>query len=113
MYRILADENVDHRIVYRLGNYGHDLEHVDTVDALGKETTDEAIAAYLRETNRLLLTNDDDFLREFDDSDHHGLLFIETDSLSSATVADIVHEIAQHVPREEIQGTVYVSESWL
>lgn len=28
-FRGLADENVDHRVMYRLEHYGHDAVHVD------------------------------------------------------------------------------------
>lgn len=36
-FRVLADENVDQRVVHRLDHYGHDVEHVDFVSDLGKE----------------------------------------------------------------------------
>lgn len=65
VYRLVADENVDYRVVHRLEHYGHDIEHVDRVPTLGKGSNDEAIAAYSLDENRLTLTNDD-FLREFD-----------------------------------------------
>jgi hypothetical protein len=90
--RILADENVDHRVVHRLEHYGYDVEHVDFVPALGKGTDDEQIAQYSTDTDRAVLTSDDDFLTGFDPGDYAGLLLIEDDSLSPATVADIVHE---------------------
>ena len=35
-YRLLVDENVEYRIVHKLRNYGHDVEHVDDLSGLGK-----------------------------------------------------------------------------
>ena len=45
-FRILADEDVDHRVVHRLRHYGHDVEHVDFVAELGKGIDGGSIAQY-------------------------------------------------------------------
>jgi hypothetical protein len=29
--RLLADENADHRVVHRIEQFGHDIEHVDFI----------------------------------------------------------------------------------
>ena len=73
--RFLADENVDHRVVYRLDHYGHDVE---TVSALGKGTDDADIARYSFETGRTILTSDDDFLTDFSPEEYSGLFFMKT-----------------------------------
>lgn len=112
-FRLLADENVDHRVVHRLEHYGHDIEHVDFVAELGKGSADEKIAEYCRTTNRLLVTNDDDFLTDFDEEDHQGLLFIGDETLSAEQIADILHTIATTVDQETIQNVFYVSSAWL
>ncbi len=112
-YRIVADENIDHRIVHRLEHYGHEIEHVDYVPELGKGTDDDAIAAYSLDTDRLILTNDDDFLREFNAGDYRGLLFIESDALSSETISDVVHTISNHIDYGQADGVLYVSTNWL
>jgi hypothetical protein len=44
--RILADENIDHRVVHRLDNYGHDVEHVDFASGLDKGSDDASVATY-------------------------------------------------------------------
>lgn len=59
-----------------------------------------------------MLTNDEDFLRAFGSSDFTGVLFIDDESLSASTVADIVSEILAAV--DDPDGRVfYVSENWL
>lgn len=35
-YRLVLDENVEHDVLHRLENYGHDVEHGDSVPSLGK-----------------------------------------------------------------------------
>lgn len=30
-YRLVLDENVEHEVLHRLENYGHDVQHVDFV----------------------------------------------------------------------------------
>lgn len=111
--RLLADENVDHRVVHRIDHFGHDIEHVDFVPALGKGCSDEAIAQYSEDENRLVLTNDDDFLTGFTDDDYRGLLFIADDSLSGDGIAAIVHAIGETLEAEQLDGVIYVSSNWL
>jgi predicted nuclease of predicted toxin-antitoxin system len=112
-FRILADENVDHRVVHRLRHYGHDVEHIDFVPDLGKGTDDEAIAQYSLSSNRLLLSSDDDFLTDFSEEEYSGLLFIEDETLSAERVSDVVHAIAEVVDQENVEGVFYVSSEWL
>lgn len=109
---VLADENVDHRVVHRLEHYGIDVEHVDFAAELQKGCSDVRIAEYSRETGRVVLTNDDDFLKAFDSSDLAGVLFVEDESLPPSSVADIVSEILGAV--NDPDGRVfYVSDNWI
>jgi predicted nuclease of predicted toxin-antitoxin system len=66
-YRLVLDENVEHDVYHRLTNYGHDVTHVDFVSTLGKGVDDRSIADYSRETNRVIVTYDDDFALELTD----------------------------------------------
>jgi predicted nuclease of predicted toxin-antitoxin system len=60
-YRILADENVEQATVNYLRKLGHDVEWIGDVEELCLDAGDGAIATYGRETDRLILTQDDDF----------------------------------------------------
>ena len=51
-YRLLLDENLEHEVLDRLVNAGHDVEHVDTVTALEKDGSDTDLAAYPLIPNR-------------------------------------------------------------
>ena len=44
VYRLTLDENVEHEMFHRLDNYGHDLEHVNSVLGRGKGTASHLIA---------------------------------------------------------------------
>ena len=57
--RCCCDENIKRSISVLLGQEGHDVVRVQ--DELGLSTPDSEIIAYCNETNRVLLTNDDDF----------------------------------------------------
>ncbi|WP_318570649.1 DUF5615 family PIN-like protein [Salinigranum marinum] len=61
-YRLILDENVEREVFHRLENYGHDVEHVDFVPELGKGTADHPIAQYSLDTDRVIVTYDDDFV---------------------------------------------------
>jgi hypothetical protein len=110
--RVLADEHIDHRVVTRLDNYGHDVVHVDFVDDLGKGSTDAAIAAHSLATDRFVLTSDDDFLTAVSSDAYHGLLFVPDEQLAPATVADIVHAIDAAVDADGLSGPLFVTPAW-
>jgi predicted nuclease of predicted toxin-antitoxin system len=112
-YRLLLDENVEHEVFHRLENYGHDVEHVDFVSELGKGTDDHLIAQYSRNTDRVIVTYDDDFVLEVDEEEYRGALYITDSTISVERVADIVHAVSREYPRSEIHGLEYLGREWL
>ena len=111
-YRILADENVEPATRNYLTKLGHDVEFVPRFDELGKATPDAEIAAYSRQHDRLVLTEDDDFFLRIDPADTGGVLFLVDDQLSGHTVGEIVDEMATYVPQDQVV-LEYVSTNWL
>lgn len=111
-YRLILDENVEHEVLHRLENYGHDVEHVDFVSELGKATNDHSIAQYSCDSDRVILTYDDDFVLEVDETSYRAVLYIHDSRLSVKKVADIVHTVSQHYPQDEIHGLEYIGEEW-
>lgn len=111
-YRILVDENVDRRVADRLVADGHDAVHVEGVGDLGKGTADRAIATRSLETDRLVLTRDDDFLTDFDRSAYAGLLFVPDESMDHREIGAAVTAIASLIPQAEVER-VYVTRRWL
>ena len=112
-YRLVLDENVEHEIGFRLEHYGHDVEHVDFIPDLGKGTSDERIAEYSLSTDRLILTYDDDFVLEFDESAYRGVRYIPDLTMQPSDVADIVHRMSKHYPQSAVTGLERVSTEWL
>lgn len=111
-YRIVADENVEPATRTYLRKLGHDIEWIGDVSDLGLGSNDQEIARYARETNRLILTQDDDFFTELDVHDSAGVLFQQDQTLSARDVGDIVHEISAYIDQSEIV-LEYVSRNWL
>lgn len=107
------DENVEHEVFHRLENYGHDVEHVDFVSELGKGTADHPIARYSLDTDRVIVTYDDDFVLEVDEATYRAVLYFDDATLSVKQVADILHAVSQNYPQAELQGLEYVREKWL
>jgi predicted nuclease of predicted toxin-antitoxin system len=112
-YDLILDENVEHEVYYRLENYGHNVEHVDFVPELGKGISDHPIAQYSRETDRVIVTYDDDFVLKLTGDDYQGVLYVQDASLSVGTVADLIDNVATHYPQTEITGVEYIGEEWL
>jgi len=110
--RFVLDENVEYEVLHRLDNYGHDVEHVDFVPELGKGTGDHPIGQYSLDTDRVIVTYDDDFVLEMDEDDYWGVLYVGDATLSVEQVADIVHAVSQTYPQEELRGFEYVGDEW-
>ncbi|WP_458190271.1 DUF5615 family PIN-like protein [Haladaptatus sp. NG-WS-4] len=112
-FRVLLDENVERQAMQMLTKMGHDTEMVVDVDELGPGTDDATIAAYAKREDRLVLTVDDDFLTEIDETDHAGVLFQVDDRLTAHEVASIVDVVATHLDQSDIDGKIHISKNWL
>lgn len=111
-YRILADEHIERATLNYLQKLNHDVARVGDVDALGFGADDKDIVHYARKTDRLILTQDDDFVTRFDLDDTAGILFQTDQTLSAREVGDIVHELSQYVDQSDVT-LEYVSRNWL
>jgi hypothetical protein len=69
---------------------------------------DEAIVQFCRQTDRTLLTNDDDFF-VFDE--HPGILFLDEQGASPRTVVTAIQRIDRHVTDRENQ-VWHVPDGW-
>ncbi|GAB3689130.1 hypothetical protein GCM10028857_24120 [Salinarchaeum chitinilyticum] len=112
-YRLLLDENVEHEIGHRLEHYGHDVEHVDFVAALGKGAEDEALGRYSRHEDRVIVTYDDDFVLEISEDGYTAPLYLPDATVPTDHAADALHEIMTRYPQAELQGLIYVGSEWL
>lgn len=111
-YRLLVDENVEYRIVHKLRNYGHDVEHVDDLSGLGNGSSDRLLGRYSNSEDRLVLTYDDDFLFELDTDEHRAALYVNDVTVPSGTIADAIHRMSKQYPQAEVDGVVYV-DAWI
>lgn len=111
-YRLLADENIEQATINYLRKLDHDVEWIGDIGELGLGVDDESIAAYARETDRLILTQDDDFFTELEIDQTAGVLFQKDQTLSAREVGDIVHELSQYVDQSDII-LEYISRNWL
>ncbi|WP_436931016.1 DUF5615 family PIN-like protein [Halosimplex halobium] len=109
-YRLLLDENVERAVAERLRDGGHDIERVAAVPELGPGGADELVAAHARDSDRVLLTYDDDFVPAIDGTP---TLYVPDETLASDAVAGIVASVADHCPQSEIGGVVYAGANWL
>lgn len=111
-YRLLADENIESSTVEYLRTLDHDVVTVADTPSLGLGSRDSEIAAYARDTNRLILTQDDDFISEPPAQAATGVLVQKDQTLSARQAGDIVHEISRHVEQADVT-VEYVSRNWL
>lgn len=111
-YRVLCDENIERATVNYLRQLGHDVERVPEVSTLDEGDPDERLAEYSNATDRLILTQDQDFLDHVDPRETGGVLFQADQSLSGRQAGDIVDEMSAYVSQEQVT-LEYVTEQWL
>jgi predicted nuclease of predicted toxin-antitoxin system len=68
------------------------------VPELGKGTADYPIARYSLDTDRVIVTYDDDFVLEVDEEMYRAVLYFDDATLSVEQVADIIHAVSQNYP---------------
>lgn len=110
---VLLGENVEHEVLYRLRHYGHTVEHVDLHDQLRKGARDDALARYSRSNHALIVTYDNDFETDYDESDYWGVLLLSDSDWTATQVADVVHEILELYPPSELELMNVVGREWL
>jgi len=110
-YRLLADENIEQATITYLQQLDHDVEWIGDVAELGLGVSDDVIASYAASADRLILTQDDDFLA-IAANRPVGVLFQTEETLSAREVGDIVDELSEHVAQADIV-VEYVSRNWL
>lgn len=111
-YRILADENVERATISYLRKLGHEIEWIGDVDELGLGADDNSIADYAEEHDRLILTQDVDFLTRIEATETAGVLLQTDQTLSAREVGDIVHELSEHLDQSDVI-LEYLSRNWL
>lgn len=58
--RFLLDEDTERELATKLSRSGHDIERVVENAELGTGVTDDAVRAFARRTDRIIVTHDDD-----------------------------------------------------
>ena len=91
--KLCCDENIKRSITTILDQEGHDVVRVQ--DELDLGDTDRTVLEFCRETDRILLTNDDDF---FDFETLPGILVLNEQRTSPRTVATAIQRIDRRVP---------------
>lgn len=110
-YRIICDEHIEQQIVTYLEREGHDAIHVETALSLSADDTD--IAAYAREEDRVVLTNDDDFL-DTDEFPKITVLYYPDNELPEHELAMMVSELTIYYPTQaDLPHEVFVTEGYL
>lgn len=90
-WRFLVDEDTDTDVAAVLADRGHDAVTVET--AIGKGKPDARVARYARESDRVLVTTDRDFL---DSELNAGLrvLLVSADDADGDAIAEKADELA-------------------
>jgi len=105
--KLCCDENIKRSVTNLVMQEGHDVVRVQDKLELGFE--DSAIIAFCRESDRVLLTNDDDFF-QFDE--HPGVLFLEEQLAPPRNVATAIQRLDGHVP-DLADEVWHVPDGWV
>lgn len=105
-FRVLLDENVASGAEAELERRGHDAVHVLTTAELGAGTPDGDLVAFVRHTDRLLVTGDTGFL----EPDHRGdttVLFCQDDDLAPEEIGELLDQLDSYVDDQTDLPPVY------
>ena len=115
-FRLLLDEMTEASLAGYCRKLDHDVERDVTVSELGPGTEDRDIVAYAVRTDRLLVTYDDDFLRDHDALSRIGVLFQHNDRTSPFETANIIDGVADNVDQKQVLAhdePFYLTSNWL
>jgi predicted nuclease of predicted toxin-antitoxin system len=110
---LLLDEHIEHEVYHRLQGYGYRVEHVHFHSDLHRGDSDTTLAEYSLEHERVLVTYDDDFEANHDESDYYGVLFFSDDEWSASEVTETVHSILDLYDESSLQQLNVVGREWL
>lgn len=111
MLSFLADEHVERAFVTALSDNGYDVETVAGSEVSGAPDPD--VVERARQAGRVILTNDDDFVRIADQRDHAGILLYSDQSHPPAAVVRGVNRLNRHLSHEAFEHHVEWPENWL
>jgi len=111
--RLLLDEMVEHEVMDRLTDFGHDVEHVDLNDELDKGSPDTRVGAYSIRTERILVTYDSDYVEQLEESDFFCVLLFGDEDLSAKQVAQVVQNMSEVYPESRFRGLQKVGRNWI
>lgn len=91
---LVADENIDRRIVERLRRDGH---HIDWIAELSPSVSDEEVLRRAADGGAVLVTEDKDFgeLVHRRRLSHAGVLLVRLEGLDNAAKAEIVSQVVR------------------
>jgi hypothetical protein len=61
----------------------------------------------------VIVTYNEDFVRELDAETFRAVLYFDDVSPSPAETVDIVHRLSEHYPEDELRGIESVGREWL
>ncbi|WP_254544508.1 DUF5615 family PIN-like protein [Halomarina pelagica] len=113
MVRFLLDEHTERDLADKLVRDGHDVERVVALSDLGPGVPDDRVRSYARSTDRIVVTNDDDFV-EVEADDRGCVFYYPNQRLASFDLYRIITNVVEAFPdRESFPSVVFLTEKWL
>jgi len=109
--RLLTDEHVPSAAVRALRADGFSV--VTARELLGDRTVDPDLLTAAAESDRILLTNDRDFVRLHECVDHTGILVYTSQDLSPDDFVRAALHVERHLGYEVLRGDLHWLEQWL
>ncbi len=105
MLRLHLDENVDHAVAQGLRLRGMDVTTTTDANLIGA-TDDQQLSFALRE-NRVIFTQDQDFLRHHQaGSEHAGIVYSRQGARSIGEIVRFLHFMSDCLEPEDVRGKV-------
>jgi hypothetical protein len=110
---LLFDEDTEAKFARLCEKDGHDVERIVDVSKLGRGSKDAEVRRYANSTDRIVVTHDDDYVRETQSHDDR-VFYAPNQRLSAFELYRILSAVCDAVSSaEDIPPVVYLTEDWL
>lgn len=109
--RLLVDEHVPSVAVTALRSNGFSVERAQ--DRFGESTVDRTLLDATTDLDRVLLTNDRDFVRLHEDVEHAGIVVYTTQTLEATQFVAGLRRIDDHLAPSDLYDGIEWLERWI
>lgn len=110
--RLVLDEDTERELATKLRAAGHDGNRVVEADKLEAGATDDEVRNYAQETERIIVTHDDDHI--VGRSESHVVFYVPNQRMEAFQLFRVIQRVAEQFPENSaFPPVVFLTDDWL